>query len=130
MTSFLETGTVLRDRYEIVGEIGRGGFSVVYDALDRKVGNRVAIKLLVPPPAVAEKARERMRREVLAVRSLNHPHIVTIYDFLEEGPRSFVVMEKVAGGDLHAQVARLGPLPPDEVRRLGAEVAAALGAAE
>jgi hypothetical protein len=129
MTSFLEPGSRLRDRYEIKGELGRGGFSVVYEALDLDVGNVVAIKLLVPPPATAEKARERMRREVLAVRSLSHPHIVTVYDFLEEGPWSFVVMEKVDGGDLAALVARSGPLDPEEVRRLGGEIASALAAA-
>ncbi len=129
MTSFPSLGSRLRDRYEILGELGRGGFSIVYEARDHHVGNIVAIKLLVPPPASAEKARERMRREVLAVRSLNHPHIVRVYDFLEEGPWSFIVMEKLAGGDLGAWVARSGPLDPQTVRRLGAEIAAAIDAA-
>jgi hypothetical protein len=122
-------GTVLRDRYELLGEIGRGGYSVVYEAHDREVGSRLAVKLLVPPPALVEKARERMRREVLAVRSLRHPHIVRVYDYLEDGDWSFVVMEKVAGGDLHARVARRGPLAPDEARRIGAELASALAEA-
>ena len=129
MTSFLQPGHVLVDRYEIAGEIGRGGFSVVYDALDRELGQRVAVKLLVPPPAVAEKARERMRREVMAVRSLRSAHIVRVFDFLEEGPWSFVVMEQVPGGDLHARISRNGPLEPDEARRLGEELAGALAAA-
>ena len=129
MTSFLQPGSVLKDRYEIAGEIGRGGFSVVYDALDRKLGHRVAVKLLVPPPAVAERARERMRREVLAVRSLRNANIVRVFDFLEEGPWSFVVMEKVSGGDLHVRVSRNGPLAPDAARRLGEELAGALATA-
>ena len=129
MNSFLEPGSVLKERYEIAGEIGRGGFSVVYDALDRELGHRVALKLLVPPPAVAEKARERMRREAMAVRSLNHPNIVRVFDFLEEGPWSFVVMEKVSGGDLHAHIGRNGPLEPDAARRLGEDLASALATA-
>ena len=62
-------GAVLSDRYVIQREIGRGGYSLVYQAQDRQVGSDVAIKLLVPPPAVAQVARERMRREVRAART-------------------------------------------------------------
>lgn len=57
----------------------------------------VAVKLLVPPPAAAMVARERMRREVQVVRGLSHETIVAVYDFVEEGPWSFIVMEHVAG---------------------------------
>jgi len=81
--SYLQTGGVLLSRYEILGEIGRGGYSVVYRARDKELGAEVAIKLLVPPPAMAQLARERMRREVLAARRLSHTHIVAVHDFAE-----------------------------------------------
>ena len=126
---YLTPGTRLRDRYEIVEEIGRGGLSVVYRAFDHHVGTPVAIKLLVPPPAAAEVARERLRREVLAVRSLAHASVVRIFDLIEEGPRSLVIMEYVAGRDLQREVERRGPLPADEVSRIGQAVADALAAA-
>jgi len=127
--TYLATGTVLQDRYEIAGELGRGGCSVVYRARDRRVGSDVAIKLLVPPPAAARLARERLRREVQAVRQLSLPNIVTVYDVADDGPWSFVVMEHVPGPDLAVRVRDRGPLDPDAAARLGRDVAAALHAA-
>ena len=107
---YLAPGALLRGRYEIVREIGRGGYSIVYQARDRDVGGEVALKLLVPPPATAHLARERMRREVHAVRGLSHANIVAVYDLLDEEPWSFIVMEYVAGSDLHVRVRERGPL--------------------
>ena len=127
--TYLAPGVVLQDRYEIAQEIGRGGFSVVYRARDRRIGADVAIKLLVPPPAAARLARERLRREVQAVRQLSHPNIVAVYDVAEEGAWSFVVMEYVPGPDLAVRVRQRGPLDADAAARLGREVAAALDAA-
>ncbi len=125
----LAPGAVLRGRYEILREIGRGGYSIVYQARDRDVGGDVAVKLLVPPPAIAHLARERLRREVHAVRGLSHANIVAVYDLLDEEPWSFIVMEYVAGSDLHVRVRDRGPLSPEEVVRVGRDMAAALGAA-
>jgi len=127
--TYLAPGVVLQDRYEIADEIGRGGFSIVYRARDRRVGADVAIKLLVPPPAAARLARERLRREVQAVRQLSHPNIVAVYDVVDDGPWSFVVMEYVAGPDLAVRVRQRGPLDPDAAARLGREITAALAAA-
>jgi len=126
--SYLQTGGVLLSRYEILGEIGRGGYSVVYRARDKELGAEVAIKLLVPPPAMAQLARERMRREVLAARRLSHTHIVAVHDFAEEGQGSFMVMEYVAGPDLAVRVRERGPLAPDDAARLGQEMSSALSA--
>jgi len=127
--SYLAVGSVFAGRYEIGRELGRGGVSVVYAAHDRQVGQDVALKLLVPSPATANTARERMRREVHAVRRLAHPNIVAVFDFVEDGPYGAVVMELVDGEDLDRRVRRAGQVPPDEVARIGAEVAAALAAA-
>ena len=126
---YLSPGTVLRGRYEIGRELGRGGYSVVYLARDRELDTDVALKLLVPPPAAAIVARERMRREVQAVRGLSHANIVAVFDFLEEGPWSFIVMEYVRGPDLQVRVADRGPLDADTAVALGRDVAAALSTA-
>lgn len=128
-SAYLPAGTVLCRRYEITREIGRGGYSVVYLARDRELAAAVALKLLVPPPAAAQVARERMRREVQAVRGLSHGNIVAVYDFLEEGPWSFIVMEYVAGPDLQVRVRERGPLDTEQAAQVGRDIAAALTAA-
>ena len=107
---YLEPGSLLDHRYEIREEIGRGGFSIVYDALDRNRERSVALKLLVPPPAMAGTAKERLRREVQAVRTLQHPGIVPIFDLLDEKSMTCVVMERIEGGDLQTRVQAQGPL--------------------
>jgi len=126
---YLTEGTLLAGRYAVGRELGRGGFSVVYLARDQRLNSEVAIKLLVPPPAAAALARERMRREVQAVRGLSHSNIVAVHDFVDDGPWSFVVMEYVAGPDLAERVRRRGLLQPDDAARLGREVADALALA-
>src|SRR5688500_14630025 len=100
--SFFPPGTVVAGRYEVEGEIGRGGAAVVYAARDRRVGTPVALKALVPSPAIAHLVRERTRREILAVRALAHPNVVPIFDLIEEGPWTLLVMERVLGSDLQA----------------------------
>src|SRR3989442_2181195 len=127
--TYLAPGVALKDRYTIADELGRGGFSIVYRARDCSVGPEVAIKRLVPPPAAARLARERLRREVQAVRQLSHPNIVAVYDVVDDGPWSFVVMEYVAGPDLAVRLRQRGPLDPDAAARLGREITAALAAA-
>jgi predicted Ser/Thr protein kinase len=129
VSGYLAPGTMLCERYEIGRELGRGGYSVVYLARDGRLRADVAVKLLVPPPAAAELARERMRREVQVVRALSHANIVPVYEFMEEGPWSFIVMEYVAGPDLQVRVRERGRLAADQVVRLGRDLAAALAAA-
>ncbi len=101
----------------------------MYAAQDRRLGSEVAIKLLVPPPAVALTARERMRREVQAVRGLVHSNIVGVFDYLEEDSRSFIVMEYVPGPDLQERLHRQGPLSIEETIQLGKDIGSALAAA-
>ncbi len=125
----IEVGSLVAGRYEVEREIGRGGFAVVYGARDRKVGTQVALKVMLPPPASAHLVRERTRRELVAVRALTHPHVVPIFDLVEEGPWLVLVMEWVKGGDLESVVAEKGPLSAEEVTALGRGVAEALSVA-
>ncbi len=128
-TGEVATGRKLLGRFEILRELGRGGVSVVYAARDEAVGTDVAIKVLVPPPASAREAKERMRREVNAVRGLRHPSIVGVHDFLEDGPTAFIVMDLIDGEDLAARIRSRGPLPVDAAVTIGRDIADALATA-
>lgn len=85
--------------YEILGRIGVGGMGVVYRALDTKLNRPVAIKFLADGLAGPE-ARRRFQREAQMASSLNHPHILTVYDAGQFQGRDYLVMEFVDGGTL------------------------------
>ena len=87
-------GTILRERYRLESELGRGGMGTVYRATDLELQREVAVKVL---SAQNSDARERLIREARAAAALNHPHIVTIHDVGEVGGFPFLVMELVNG---------------------------------
>src|SRR5579863_633141 len=86
-------------RYEIEGQLGEGGMGVVYRALDTNLNRPVAIKFLSNEFADAA-ARHRFQREAQTASSLNHPHILTVYDAGEFEGRQYLVTEFVDGGTL------------------------------
>src|SRR3989442_156563 len=114
------------DRYQAAG-IGFNVAHPVADAGDDRSSG--PIMELARSPAAARLARERLRREVQAVRQLSHPNIVAVYDVVDDGPWSFVVMEYVPGPDLAVRVRQRGPLDADAAVRLARDVTAALAAA-
>jgi serine/threonine protein kinase len=123
---YLEHGAVLGERFVIAEELGRGGISVVYAAFDRKLQLNVAIKLLVPPPANAEQIKERSRREVAYIRELDHPHIARVYDFIESGSHSFIVMKKIDGLDLKKYIEKHGAIAEEFLVQIGHQISSAL----
>jgi predicted Ser/Thr protein kinase len=92
---------------ELLEEIGRGGMGTVYRARDPRLDRTVAVKFLAGPLAAHEESRKRFEREARALARLNHPAIVAVHDFGEEGDQAYIVMEHVAGKSL----AELLPLP-------------------
>ena len=87
-------GTILRERYRLDSEIGRGGMGTVFRATDLELQREVAVKLI---SAQNSDSRERLLREARAAAALNHPHIVTIHDVGEIDGSPFLVMEYVSG---------------------------------
>ncbi|MEM1206804.1 MAG: ABC transporter substrate-binding protein [Acidobacteriota bacterium] len=93
-------GTKLAGRYELVGELGRGGMAVVYRAKDPRLGRDVAVKM-IPTEGLDETGVERFQREAQLVAGLDHPSIVPIFDFGSHGGWMFFVMPVLRGETLH-----------------------------
>jgi len=110
-------------------EIGRGGFGAVYRCAQTSLDRTVAVKVLTNE--LAEDNRERFFREQRAMgRLTGHPNIVTVLQVgVTDGGQPFIVMPYYAQGSLDERIRRHGPLPVDEVLRLGVELAGALQAA-
>ena len=100
----LEPGTQL-GRYEIQRRLGRGGMGTVYVAHDPILGRMVAVKVFAGELDFPD-ARERFSREARSAAALNHPNIVTVYDFGEFDSQPFIVMEYVPGETLAAVIRR------------------------
>jgi serine/threonine-protein kinase len=112
--------------YELEGEIGRGGMSVVYRARDLRLNRPVAIKVLPPELAHDAAIRARFTREAQTSAQLSHAHIVPIYDVGERDGIAYFVMALVTGGNLAAHLTREPRQPIEEVRRILTEVTDAL----
>ena len=111
--------------YEIVAPLGAGGMGEVYRARDPRLERQVAIKLLPAGMAADSEARERLRREALAVAALDHPYICKIFEIGADGDELFLVMEYIAGTTLHDRLLE-GPMPLPEAIRVAGEIAEAL----
>ena len=120
----MEPGTRIKG-YVIVGEAGRGGMGVVYHARDEALERDVAIKVLPELLAVNPDRMARFRREAKLLAALDHPNIASIYELLELDGQAYVVMQYVQGETL-SDLTRRGPMPLEEVVRLGMEIAGAM----
>src|SRR5438067_339960 len=90
-------------RYNLERTLGKGAMGVVYEGLDPRLGRRVAIKTILKSHLDEDTARDysmRFVREAQAVARLNHPNIVQVYDFGEEGDIAYLVMEFIKGKEL------------------------------
>ncbi len=113
----------LDTRFSIERELGRGGMSTVYLANDRKLGRKVALKLLRADIAVEP---ERFAQEIYVTAQLQHPHILPLLDADEIDGRAYYVMPYVEGESLRDRLKREGRLPLLVAVRLAREVAGAL----
>jgi len=114
--------------YKVTAHLGTGGMGEVYRAHDERLGRDVAIKVLRRDLLADDAARARLRREARSLSRLNHPNICTVFDFDSDGDRTFMIVELLDGETLAQRVSH-GPLPADEIRRIGLEIAGALEAA-
>ena len=122
----IPVGTILDNRYEVLGLIAEGGMGAVYRARRTRLGDEVAVKI-VRPADDSRTLRERFLRESRAAAGLHHPNIVSILDYSVDGEgRPFLVMELLNGPSLRQEIAVAGALGAEAVRRFIPPICAAL----
>lgn len=115
--------------YFIVREIGSGGMSVVFEATDKKLQRTVALKMLHPHLCNDAEAAARFRREALAAARMDHPHIVRVYDYLNDNDAHYIVMEYVPGTDMESVQKKAGKVESGAVIAIMGEIVGAMAEA-
>jgi serine/threonine protein kinase len=116
------------DHYEILAPLGAGGMGEVYKARDTRLDRAVAIKVLPAEFANDANRLRRFEQEARAVGVLNHPNILTVYDFGNYEGNPYIVMELLDGEELRAQLAN-GAIAPRTAIEYARQIAAGLTAA-
>jgi serine/threonine protein kinase len=102
-------GVVISSRYEILEELGTGGMGKVYKALDRELGEEIALKSLHSDLIRDTEARERFLREIKLLRKITHPNVVRVHDIGRWEDHEFLTMEYLDAKDLFDHVKHRGP---------------------
>ena len=124
----LRPGTLFAG-HRIEALVGRGGMGVVYRAMQVTLERTVALKVIAPDLLQDERARRRFLQECRLAASIDHPHVIPIYDAGEEDGVPYLAMRYVSGDDGRTLVRREGPLPTARAAAIVSQVAGALDAA-
>jgi serine/threonine-protein kinase len=119
-------GRVLGKRYRLLSALGTGASAHVYLAEDVSLQRHVAVKVLQPGLAADEAFLKRFRAEARSVASLNHPHVLRVFDWGEEASEPYLVLEYLGGGSLRDLLDRDVRLSHAQAAALGADVAQGL----
>jgi hypothetical protein len=120
-------GKVLKGRYRILSELGRGGMAIVYLCEDQDLGRKVVVKAPKKALAAESEFRQRFEREIKGQLGMEHPHICTVMDAETSGPFPYVVLQYLSGGDLSDKLkASKLPMPMKEILGWMPQVAKAL----
>lgn len=121
-------GSLLDERYRLTKPLGQGGAGMIYQAEDQQLKRIVAIKILTAGGGMAADKLARFRSEARSVARLNHPNIITLYDYAETSGHPYLVMEYVPGQDLWELDNRYHPelIPLAETLRIIDGILAAL----
>ena len=104
----LAPGTTFAGRYEVIGELGRGGMGVIYKAEDTKLKRDVALKFLPAHATQLPEFHKRFIQEAQAAAALDHPNICVVHEIHEEKDLTFIVMAFIRGQSLKDRIAK-GP---------------------
>jgi predicted Ser/Thr protein kinase len=122
-------GTILSERYRIVGLLGKGGMGEVYRADDLKLAQPVALKFLPDHLLKDAAAVARFHREVRVARRVSHKNVCRVYDIGEVDGHHFLSMEYIKGEELSSFMRRIGRLPNDKAIQIARQMCAGLAAA-
>jgi serine/threonine protein kinase/Tfp pilus assembly protein PilF len=100
----LTTGSIFAGRYQIIEVLGKGGMGKVYKAIDKKLNEEVALKLIKPEIASDKKTLERFNNELKFARKIAHKNVGRMYELMEEKGTHFITMEYVPGQDLRGLI--------------------------
>src|SRR5262249_37071176 len=114
---------------EMVGWRGVGGMGRVYRAIDRELGETVALKLLLKELVNSEAMVDRFRQEVRLARKVTHRNVARTFDIGEHGGEKFLTMELVGGESLSRVLARRGALPEVEALAVARQICDGIAAA-
>jgi predicted Ser/Thr protein kinase len=119
----------LRQRYDILAEVGRGGMGIVYKARDRETGAVVALKVLRPEIAADTAVIERFKSELLLARKITHKNVCRIYELLRFGDAAAISMEYVDGESLRQFLTRYNAVPLRKGVQWASQICSALSEA-
>jgi serine/threonine protein kinase/predicted Zn-dependent protease len=102
----LTTGSTFAGRYQIIEELGKGGMGKVYRAVDKKLNEEVAIKLIKPEIALDKGTLARFQNELKVARKISHRNVGRMYELMEDQGLHFITMEYVPGEDLRSFLHR------------------------
>ncbi len=126
MRDYIEIGTVLDDRYEILEELGSGGMAHVYKARCKVLNRNVAVKVLRGEFTGDEAFMRRFVTEAQAAAAITHPNIVGVYDVCSEGEVPYIVLEYIEGITLKSYIEKNGALDWKKAVNFQLQICAAL----
>jgi serine/threonine protein kinase len=115
--------------YRVLEVLGIGGMGVVFRAEDLQLKRQVALKVMKPEVAANHDAKQRFLTEAQATAAIEHDHIVTIHQVGEDAGVPFIAMRYLKGESLQSRLKREKKLPPEDVVRIGRQIASGLAAA-
>lgn len=118
MTEQAQQSPATFGKYQILEELGQGGFGTVYLAHDRYLDIQRAIKILHPVLMTDGTFMESFRKEARFAAKLDHPNLVPVYDFGQEDGRFYLVMKYMQGGSLKEKIAKQGPMSPKKASKI------------
>ena len=125
----LTIGATFAGRYQVIEELGIGGMGKVLKALDQKLHEEVALKLLRPEIAADQQALERFSSELRIARKIVHKNVGRVYELMEDRGIHFITMEYVRGQDLKGLIRQTGQLTIDKTVSLAKQICAGLAEA-